>query len=215
MDRYDVAPNTNKLSLFTLGTSFSGKIGELSTILEGAYQFGKNSGKDISAYLLSANGNYSTGITKLGFGVDLLSGTDPTKTTDINTYNPAYGTNHKFYGFMDYFINVPLNTGNLGLNDFYISGSIAPKDSKFIVGIVLHHFMVNKSADILVGSSLTPTGENIFGQEVDLTIKYNFIKGTTITWGGSLFLPGNLMKFNFGNRDDTSFWSYFMITANL
>jgi len=215
VDRTDVVPNTNKFSLFTIGTSFSGDLVGLSTIFEGAYQFGKNSGKDVSAYLISGSGNYLTGITKLGFGVDLLSGTDPTKTSDINSYNPAYGTNHKFYGFMDYFINVPLNSNNLGLNDFYISSTFTPKESMFSLGIVLHHFMSNKSADILVGTSLTPTSENIFGQEVDLTINYKFIKGTTITWGGSLFLPGNLMKFNFSERDDTAFWSYLMITANL
>jgi hypothetical protein len=61
--------------------------------------------------------------------------------------------------------------------------------------------------------------ENGFGQEFDLTLKYQFIKEVVVTWGGSIFLPGDLMKRNFytanGSRDDDAFWSYIMITTNL
>jgi len=215
VNRTEVAKDTKKLSLFTVGSTFWGKIGKISTIVEGGFQFGSNMGKDVSAYLVSAKGAYNLGNTKLGFGVDILSGTNPSKTNNINTFSPSYGTNHKFYGFMDYFINVPVNSNNLGLNDFYVSSTFTPKDSKFLFKVVLHHFMSNKSANILVGSAAFPTSENIFGQEADLIVKYKFIKGTTLTWGGSFFLPGNLMKFKFNNRDDVAFWSYFMLTASL
>ena len=59
------------------------------------------------------------------------------------------------------------------------------------------------------------TSENTFGQEVDLTVKYAFIKGTTLVWGGSVFLPGGLMKYSFAPREDMAFWTYVMIVANL
>jgi hypothetical protein len=79
--------------------------------------------------------------------------------------------------------------------------------------------MSNKSANITVGENTSPTEENIFGQEVDLTVKYSFIKGTTLVWGGSVFFPGNLMKDIFttdaGIREDIAYWTYLMITANL
>lgn len=82
-------------------------------------------------------------------------------------------------------------------------------------GANIHHFMSNQSANITVGDNISATEENIFGQEVDLTIKYAFIKGTTLVWGGSVFFPGNLMKYIFAPRADVAYWTYLMITANL
>jgi hypothetical protein len=61
----------------------------------------------------------------------------------------------------------------------------------------------------------TTDDKNTFGQEIDLTVKYNFIKGTAITWGGSLFFPGDIMKAIYSPREDLAYWSYLMITANL
>ena len=154
--------------------------------------------------------------TKLGLGVDLLSGTKPDNfDTKVNTFQATYGTNHKFYGYMDYFINIPLNTMNLGLNDFYITSTFQPGNSRWSFGANIHHFMSNQSAEITVGDNISPTEENIFGQEIDLTVKYAFIKGTTLVWGGSLFFPGNLMKYMFQPREDMAYWTYVMLTANL
>lgn len=79
-------------------------------------------------------------------------------------------------------------------------------ESNFSLSADVHHFMSNQKAS---------DGKNTFGQEIDLTIVYKFVKGTNITWGGSLFFPGDLMKTNYSPREDISFWSYLMITANL
>jgi len=133
----------------------------------------------------------------------------------MNTFQASYGTNHKFYGFMDYFINIPGNTLNLGLNDFYLMSFFKPKGSKWGFGANLHHFMSNQSANITVGENTSPTEENHFGQEIDFTVKYAFIKGTNLVWGGSVFFPGNLMKHMFYPREDVAYWTYLMITANL
>jgi len=216
INREMVSEDTYKLSMPTLGASYWGTFGKISVIGEASYQFGDMEGKDISAYLVSAIAFYKVGNTKLGLGIDLLSGTNPDDAfTKMNTYQATYGTNHKFYGYMDYFINIPLNTMNLGLNDFYITSFYKPKDSKWGFGANVHHFMSNQSVNIMVGDNTSPTDENVFGQEVDLTVKYAFIKGTTLVWGGSVFFPGNLMKFMFQPREDVAYWTYLMITANL
>lgn len=208
--------DTCKLSMPTFGASYWGTFGKISVIGEAAYQFGDMAGKDVSAYLVSAIAFYKAGSAKLGLGVDLLSGTKPEdNSTKMNSYQASYGTNHKFYGFMDYFINVPGNTFNLGLNDFYLMSFFKPKNSKWGFGANLHHFMSNQSANIRVGENTSPTEENSFGQEIDLTVKYAFIKGTTLVWGGSAFFPGNLMKFMFHPREDVAYWTYLMIVANL
>ncbi len=124
IDREKVIEDTCKLSMPTLGASYWGTFGKISVIGEAAYQFGSMEGRDISAYLVSAIAFYKAGNAKLGLGIDLLSGTNPDDaSTKMNTYQATYGTNHKFYGFMDYFINIPVNTTvpgttmGLGLND--------------------------------------------------------------------------------------------------
>jgi hypothetical protein len=188
----------------TAGLNYFFKHANSSVIFEGAYQFGDNLGLDISAYLLSLQLMHNVSSFKFGAGADLLSGLGDERGTVYRNFNPAYGTNHKFYGFMDYFINIPMNTYSLGLNDYYMTAALQPQDSKISANIWVHYFTPNKKAGDL----------SSFGQEVDLTVIYNFFKGTSITWGGSVFIPGNIMRASF-QRPDTAFWSYVMITAGI
>lgn len=195
-------------SVITLGLSHFGKFGSFSTVIEAAYQLGRLFGKDVSAYLVTAMGSYSTEKIKVGGGFDILSGTKQGEKSKYNSFSNDYGTNHKFYGFMDYFGVMPVSTGSLGLNDYYLMLTLLPfKD--WNIGINAHHFTTNQSYNDL----------NALGQEVDLTVKYDFIKGTALTFGTSVFLPGDLMKEIFktpaGPREDASLWSYIMISANI
>jgi hypothetical protein len=216
INRFKVGDEPCRLNMPTLGGSYWGTFGKISTTIEAAYQFGDMIGKDISAYLVSASVYYQVSIAKLGLGADILSGTDPDDaSTKMNTYQATYGTNHKFYGYMDYFINIPVNTMFLGLNDFYITSYFKPQDSKWSFGANIHQFMSNKSSEITLPGNSSPTSENTFGQEIDLTVKYGIIKGTTLVWGGSVFFPGGLMKHMFDPREDIAYWMYVMIIANL
>jgi hypothetical protein len=214
-DRNKNSVGVINLSRYTVGLNHYGKFGIVNSVVEAAYQFGKISGRDISAYLVSLQGNVTKDIWNFGVGADLISGTDMTGSNDkYNSFNPSFGTNHKFYGYMDYFINVPNNTIGLGLNDFYANIAVQPAQSKFSAGVNFHYFMSNQSfpKTTVYGPGITEISS--LGQEVDITVKYNFIKGTTITWGGSFFIPGELMRIIFGNND-AAFWSYIMITANI
>lgn len=203
IDRTDVRPDTNTIELLTIGGTYWGNYGDFSTMVEAAYQLGNRGVRDVNAYMFSLSGNYKVGITSLGLGADILSGNDPNKPDKANAYIPSYGTNHKFYGYMDYF---PSNAFGLGLNDFYFRTSINPTDSKFSFAADVHHFMSNQK---------TTDGKNTFGQELDLTVVYKFAQGTNVTWGGSLFFPGDIMKVLYSPREDAAFWTYVMITANL
>jgi len=202
------------LDRFTVGLNHLGNYGPLSTILEGAYQFGNMDRNDVSAYLVSIQAIYTDSSSKFGIGADILSGQKDDPST-VNTFNSSFGSNHKFYGYMDYFINIPSNTLGYGLNDFYLTASLIPKESKFNAAVDIHYFTSNKSIRFTSTIDTDGVEGNLFGQEVDLTLKYNFIKGTTITWGGSIFIPGELMRFIFTQDNDVAFWSYLMITANI
>ncbi len=213
-NRFKTNQGDDALKMFTLAGTYWGTYDKFSTIVEAAYQFGKMSDMDISSYLFSLSGTYDINKTLLGAGVDLLSGTK-SNSNNFNTFMPTYGTSHKFYGYMDYFTNIPTHTLFAGLNDFYVTLDYPLYGSFVNFNAAFHHFMSNKS--IVFSTSNNPQGEeqNIFGQELDLTVRYNFVKGTTISWGGSLFFPGKIMKFFYAPREDTAFWSYLMITANL
>lgn len=200
----------NDISRMTLGLNHRGNYEKFSTIFEGAYQFGKLSSTDVAAYLLSLQVNYGSKVFKAGAGADILSGNSVTDFSNNNTFATPFATNHKFYGYMDYFLNIPGDTKNLGLNDYYVNINYNAEKIPLTASLMGHYFMSNKknSAD-----------ENSFGQEFDLTLKYQFLKEVAVTWGGSIFLPGDLMKRNFntvnGAREDAAFWSYIMITTNL
>jgi len=213
-NRYKTNQGDDMLKMFTAAGTYFGNYSNFSAIAEAAYQFGKMGELDISSYLLSLSGKYKVSTITLGAGFDLLSGTE-SGSDNFNTFHATYGTNHKFYGYMDYFINIPANTLFAGLNDFYFKADFQPEGSDFSFAADLHHFMSNKEYPVIPPNDPQPNNESIFGQEIDLTVRYNFIKRTAITWGGSVFIPAALMKAFFTPREDVAYWSYLMITANL
>ncbi len=197
-------------SMGTIGTNYNGSFGDFSTLLEAAYQLGNKDAMDIGAYLISLQGNYKIGSFSFGAGADILSGTDAEDKETFSTFSPTYGTNHKFYGYMDYFINIPSNTNLLGLHDFYLTAKWFPKNSDFNSAADFHVFTTDKE---------DMNGETGLGNEIDLTINYKMNKGTTVTWGGSLFMPGELMKSMFTTvkykKEDIAYWTYLMIQVSL
>jgi hypothetical protein len=74
-----------------------------------------------------------------------------------------------------------------------------------------HHLTTNKQNDL---------GNRLLGDEVDLTVKYDIVKGTSVTWGGSAFFAGQAMKdyallvAKANPMSNPAFWSFLMITAN-
>jgi len=211
---YDIArkqalDHFDSVSTTTIGLNHRGEYGPFSSLTELGLQKGKRGAKDVNAYLVSIQGFYKYEDVKLGLGVDLVSGTKPSDSTKVNTFYSSYATSHRFYGFMDYFYKTPSASYMLGIDDYYITSLYNPKDCDFTFGANYH--MLSSNVKNKVGMSS-------LGRELDLTVSYNFFKKTTITWGGSLFSQGNLMKSYFNTakitRDDAGFWSYVMITAN-
>jgi len=234
-----------------LGLSYWGTFDKLSIIFESAYQMGtqplkpdqdsitgiwtNNEDQNIAAYTVSLQAKYNYGDGSIGLGMDMLSGTDSKDSvnTDNNSYSPSFGTNHKFYGHMDYFISEN-NTGGSGLNDLYLMFNHKLSD-KFNVGLNAHLFMTNQAVDVtefdsdgkiveveIIEDGL-PTGRfepskikdaNMLGQEFDLMFKYKFNDKATITWGNSFFMAGDVMVDAWKGNQDISYWTYLMITAN-
>ena len=197
-------------SRYTLGFYINGNVGNLAHEVEGAYQLGSiNKNVDISAFMLAFNASYSfdTPIKPtLGAGVDYLSGDDGTDDK-YNVFNTLYATNHKYYGYMDFFIDIPTHTLGLGLMDIHFKADISPI-SKLKTSLAFHMFNSNADFTLLDGKTSTS-----FGSEIDLTLLYNYNSAVNFQAGFSLFSPGDIFKQRRG--EDSATWGYLMAVVNL
>ncbi len=199
---------TDDLSRFTAGVYLKGKSGKLSHELEFAYQFGNIGDLDISAYLVAANVGF--GLSKganISLGVDYLSGDDNKNDSDYKVFDTLYATNHKYYGFMDYFLNIPVHTFGLGIMDIHAKVTIKPL-AKTVASLKFHKFSANADYALLAGGT-----SKDFGNEIDLTVKYKYQKNLTFVLGASVFMPGDVFKEVKG--PDAAPWFYLMTIFNI
>lgn len=199
----------DSLRVTTAGVTHNGKYGAFSSLFDGAYQFGANNKRDVSAYLLSLQIFYQLDAAKLGIGTDINSGSSGSAKGKYYTFETPYNATHRFFGSMDYFYKTPSSKYPYGINDYYLTSSLPLTCAPLTFGLNYHHLMMNKQDEL---------GNRTLGEEIDFTLKYDFNKSTAITWGASAFIPEDGMK-EFSNttkgpRLDTGYWSYLMITAN-
>jgi hypothetical protein len=141
-------------------------------------------------------------------GGEILSGQSQTDTTGngknadgtrrkdgyINTnhaFNPFYGTNHRFNGYMDYFY-VGNHVNSVGLMDIYLRVHYTYK--KVIMGVNGHYFNaaapIRDTRDMTVIKALDAN----LGGEVDATLSYNYSEGVAIQAGYSQFFGSYGLK---------------------
>jgi hypothetical protein len=127
--------------------------------------------------------------------LDIVSGDDTTTTEDESFYT-LFATNHKFYGHMDYFLNLPVHTKGLGLKDFHVKIA-GIKVGGFTINGAYHLFGADKSSDS-------------FGNELDLTFVKPITENVKCIAGYSMFMPGKLKAENGVNGS----FAYLMTIVN-
>ena len=188
----DFKTDNKTYNMQTFGANYFGNGNLWNVGLSAYYQFGEtNVGRKTSATLLSAVVDYKINKpSKIGFGIDYLSGDNTNKPTQeaTNIFNPLYGTHHKFYGIMDYFYTGNPH-GNVGLLDTYVRYStvINPKLSISAVG----HFF-NSGAKIYQNNQKK---SNYLGSELDLSFNYNIMKNISLTGGYSNFFNTESLRY--------------------
>jgi len=203
---WERAKPTDDLNRYTVGFYSAGSSGGLGRKVEFAYQGGKFNGLDVRAMMGALNVSYalkrqvlSPGVSA---GVDYLSGDSDSTDADYEVFNTLYATNHKFYGFMDYFTDIPVNTMNLGLMDIHFGASAA-----FCCGTGLYavYHVFNSVEEYRLSAGST---SKAFGTEMDLTARLVQSKSVSFVGGASFFSPGDIFKETMGS--DASSWYYFM-----
>ncbi|MDN5213981.1 alginate export family protein [Fulvivirgaceae bacterium BMA12] len=191
----------------TLGFIGKRSLGKINLEGELYYQFGNDpSGRDLSAYLASLSLKFKAGLLPITIGADILSGTDP-GSSKSNAFTPLYGTNHKFYGFMDYFY-VGNGHGNVGLRDFFIKSKIKTGQKSGLI-IHLHEFLSN--ATIMDGDN--NESSSVLGTEIDLVYNLDIAKEVNFKLGYSqLFASDSMEIIKGGDKSELNNWAWAMLT---
>jgi len=146
------------------------------------YQYGKNQqGIPVSAFMADADVSRRFGILTAGIGLGFVSG-NRSLPEDLNTdhsFYELYRAKHLFFGFMDYFTNVPLQNKQGGLVDYfyYVDLKISQRLS---IKQITHYFMLAQT------NPLTPKKRHL-GTENDLILSYRFADWGTLE-AGYLFM---------------------------
>lgn len=188
----------------TGGAYAKGSLGASIYEFEGAYQAGERGAADVAAYELAGLAGYAfegSLVSQVAAGYEYLSGT-PAGETDDTSFDPPFATGHKFHGFMDYFTSIPAHTGNLGLTD--LLGRVNLRISESVSAAAWYHrFRLAEESG----------GEDLLGDEFDITATWRYATPLLFEAGVSTFLPGPLMRARFGGAD-AGLWGYFSTSVS-
>ncbi len=176
-------------------------------------------GKDVTERKLSAT-NYLAAVDyKLTnrltgtLGFEHLSGTsmkdkaaDPSGYTN-KSFNPFYGTNHKFNGFMDFFY-VGNHLNSVGLNDIYFG--LSGRQGNITLSLTAHMF--SAAADVVKSGTGTQLMPASLGTELDFTLHYKINDQANLQAGYSqMFGTATLQNLRGGNHENTTNWVWLML----
>ncbi|MFQ5674730.1 MAG: alginate export family protein [bacterium] len=199
----ETVPGEDDLNRLTIGSYSKGRFSDnVDFETELALQLGKRRGQDVTAFMLTGSVGYtfqSARRPSVRAGIDYLSGMDA-GDSDYKAFDTLFATNHKFYGFMDYFVNVPVNTNGQGLVDLMIKAKI-PFANKFNFNAHFHNFQAAKG------------DEKNLGNELDLILNYKYNAVASFVLGLAFFIPGDLLEQSFANND-IGIWSYSTFLVN-
>jgi len=183
----------------------------LGVNLEGYYQGGKDDiSHSLSAYDLIAEAMVKPGKWQVTLGTELLSGTSATTAAQgkNNSFNPFYGTNHKFNGYMDFFYVGGRYKDNAGLHDIYTTAIYTPDKFRIEAGLHVFNSMVtvlDKNGDQL---------NRYLGMETDIVAGYKVSSIINIQGGFSVLTgTATLQTVMGGDKNKLSTWGWLAINV--
>ena len=166
------------------------------------YQTGKQANNTkVSAWMASAKVGYKINhVWGANVGYDYRSGNDP-KSDKVKAFDQLFGTHHKFYGFMDYFLrNVPY-----GLQDIQagLTAQVSPKVN-FLLNY--HYFLTASDMGYL---------DKGLGSEVDLQLTAKLMRDVTLMAGYStMFGTKTMDAVKAGNHKSWQDWAWVTLNIN-
>jgi len=195
--------------LQTIGTYVSLNFSPFTIIGEYYFQTGKNkTGTKTQAYLAALATRYNFAPSWYAeIGNDYLTGDDP-KTNKSEAFDPLYGTQHKFYGTMDYFYAGNAHA-NKGLNDLFLK--LAWQNKTIGVNLDAHRFTA--AADIFAAADQNRLHKYL-GTELDCSFSYAVDQFFNLKGGYShLFYTQSMRELKQVNPSGSqASWAWIMLT---
>ena len=199
------------MNRYTIGLFLGGGATPLKPEFELAYQGGDVSFGNVSAFMATINFGYTLSDASvqptISAGIDLLSGDDDPTDNEYKVFDTMYATNHKFYGAMDYFLNIPVNTSGLGLRDIHVGVTLKPRD-ELTFRVLYHNFSSHQN--LILSDGLTASR---FGDEIDASMAFTYNSAVSFSGGVSWFGPGEIFEATRGVN--SGLWAFLMTTVNL
>jgi Alginate export len=197
----------------TYGLVGEQKLGVATLEAELYHQRGTSpAGRTLRAYLAALHLTVPTRLTPLTLGADYLSGSDARDARD-HAFDPLYGTNHSFYGLMDYFY-VGNNHGQqgrtAGLVDTYLKTSfkLSPKAS-----LLAHAHYFAAPATIYDPANSDNELAARLGEELDLVLNVNVSPEFNLKTGySSLLATSSLDALKGRDGQPHNQWAWLMLT---
>ncbi|MCK6531126.1 alginate export family protein [Myxococcota bacterium] len=169
-------------SLATAGAWAGGKVGAFLYEAEGYAQVGERGEQSVAAFLVGVRAGVAlpgAPLTVWG-GLDAVSGDSDPADDVVRAFDTLYATNHKFYGYMDAYLNLPVHTGGEGLVDAMARIQARPVDA-WTVGLDVHAFASPSPAD---------PDRAFHGVEIDLETSVKPWAPLTVSGGIWTYVPG-------------------------
>jgi hypothetical protein len=129
---------------------------------------------DLSGYMFNAYVQHTGLVGSPLLGVDYLSGDDASTTDKVEGWAPKYGTNHKFYGYIDYFYvgngHGGVDARSAGLLDVYVKTDFKV-GAKTKLAVHGHYFA---SAQERIYATTGESYKGTLGTELDLVLTHTF-----------------------------------------
>ena len=192
----------------TFGAHYTGKSNQLTYGASAYMQTGKNAvGADKSAYMFAVNAGYKfSPIFGLTAGVDYLSGNASDDNSKDKKFNPFSGTNHKFYGFMDYYY-VGF-TPSVGLLNPYLTANVRTGEKSNLSAT--YHFFA-PAAKFEVGGKKYSS----YGSEIDLVYNLKVQPFIGLQVGYSTYFANDGTKALKGTANQRGYQDWFWCSLNI
>jgi hypothetical protein len=177
-------------------------IGRVGIIGEGYLQTGTRRDLSVSSYFFGGGLTGVLGPATLSALYDHYSG-DPDLTDDeARAFDRLYGSNHSYHGYVDFFTNIPADTGGRGLRDLMLRAVVALGGSAD-VQLDGHAFQASEQATL-------PSTR--FGEELDLVLRLRARPALALEGGASYYWTGSALTAVQGLQENLA-WGYLMVTT--
>jgi hypothetical protein len=191
--------NTGNSLVHTVGTRYIGDTNNFLYELEGMYQFGQRSGRDISAFAIASGAGYHFAALPMNpqmwLRYDFASGTsnhgDPTNTS--NTFNQLFAFGHYYLGFVD-------RVGRQNIHDLNAQMTFHPQPWLTVI-TQYHWFYLANKTDALYNAAGVASAQDSNGQsgshvgdEMDLRFNIHVSRHQDVLLGYSKLWAGEFLK---------------------